>query len=224
MGCTPITDTIILSVQFAPTADAGQNLIVCPGSYAFLNGNISNAPGAIWTTTGTGTFSPDNQTLSATYIPGTADSVAGSVDLILTALGSGLCSPVSDTMTINIIVPVIADFGNSPTCFNQATQFSDNTSVLSGGISGWYWSFGDGDTSNAQDPIHIYTSMTTYDVMLVVSSTEGCKDSVIKTVIINPVPSAGFTTIAEEYLIDYIIYHFPNSFLENWHVLYQYAL
>lgn len=47
----------------------------------------------------------------------------------------------------------------------------------------WKWDFGDGQTSNLQNPVHVYGSPGTYNVKLIV----GCpKDSITKTVIISP--------------------------------------
>lgn len=44
------------------------------------------------------------------------------------------------------------------------TSFSSPTSATS-----WYWDFGDGDTSNIQNPIHAYNSPGSYDVTLIAS-------------------------------------------------------
>jgi gliding motility-associated-like protein len=48
--------------------------------------------------------------------------------------------------------------------------------------SGWQWYFGDGGSSTAQNPIHNYNAVGNYDVKLVVTDINGCKDSSIKTI------------------------------------------
>jgi len=48
--------------------------------------------------------------------------------------------------------------------------------------SGWQWYFGDGGSSTLQNPIHNYNAVSNYDVKLIVTDINGCKDSIIKTI------------------------------------------
>ncbi len=48
----------------------------------------------------------------------------------------------------------------------------------------WEWSFGDGGTDSIQDPIHDYTVEGVYDVSLIVTSADGCVDTMIKPAMI----------------------------------------
>jgi hypothetical protein len=63
------------------------------------------------------------------------------------------------------------------------TMFTDNLSVNS---SIWHWNFGDGNTSDEFEPVHIYASPGQYTVIL--SSCDSCRcDTVIgKTEIVSP--------------------------------------
>lgn len=47
------------------------------------------------------------------------------------------------------------------------------TDTSSGGPTNWVWDFGDGNTSNAQNPVHTYASSGTYTVQLVASNNVG---------------------------------------------------
>ncbi len=49
-------------------------------------------------------------------------------------------------------------------------------------IASWQWYFGDGGTSTLQNPVHSYNAVADYDVKLVVTDMNGCKDSLIKTI------------------------------------------
>lgn len=61
-----------------------------------------------------------------------------------------------------------------------SVQFS-NQSTLNGGNATYVWDFGDGTTSNEENPIHVYDSVGIFTVKLVVNSKIGdCIDSVIK--------------------------------------------
>ncbi len=85
-------------------------------------------------------------------------------------------------------------FTSSNICAGNATQFTDNSSITSGSLSGWLWSFGDNTTSNAQNPSHIYTTPGTYPVQLIVSSGIGCTDTIQQSINVFPVPVADFSS------------------------------
>ncbi|MEZ4526985.1 MAG: PKD domain-containing protein [Desulfobacterales bacterium] len=62
--------------------------------------------------------------------------------------------------------------------FARARLGADKTVVdfrdqSSGNITAWFWNFGDGSTSSAQNPTHVYTSPGIYTVSLTVSGTTG---------------------------------------------------
>ena len=61
-----------------------------------------------------------------------------------------------------------AAFTASPTAGSAplSVSFSDTST---GSPKSWHWSFGDGTTSTAEDPVHDYTGPGTYDVSLTVS-------------------------------------------------------
>ena len=49
-------------------------------------------------------------------------------------------------------------------------------------VTSWEWYFGDGGTANTQNPIHNYNAVGTYNVKLIVTDINGCKDSTIATI------------------------------------------
>ncbi|UCE17311.1 MAG: PKD domain-containing protein [Gemmatimonadota bacterium] len=66
----------------------------------------------------------------------------------------------------------VAGFSGSPTegCMPLRVDFIDESS---GNVTGWSWSFGDGDSSAQQNPSHTYDSLGTYTVTLIASNTCG---------------------------------------------------
>lgn len=48
---------------------------------------------------------------------------------------------------------------------------------LSTGATSWKWKFGDGDSATQEQPEHVYKLGGTYDVMLIVTSGQGCVDT-----------------------------------------------
>jgi hypothetical protein len=86
-----------------PTAFAGSNLNACEAQAVNLNGSIGGgATTATWSTSGTGTFSPNANTLNATYIPSLADATTGSVTLSLTTDAPVPCTPATSSITVNV--------------------------------------------------------------------------------------------------------------------------
>ena len=51
-------------------------------------------------------------------------------------------------------------------------------------IVSWQWFFGDAGTANTQNTSHSYAANGTYNVKLVVTDVNGCKDSIIKPIIV----------------------------------------
>src|SRR5882757_4432250 len=54
--------------------------------------------------------------------------------------------------------------------------FKDNTT----GATGWQWDFGDGGTSNLQNPPHTYNTTGNFDVTLTVTTATGCTSTLTK--------------------------------------------
>ena len=59
-----------------------------------------------------------------------------------------------------------ANFSSSIACLGTATQFTD----LSIDADEWHWNFGDGNTSDLQNPAHVFSTPGTHNVCLVVSN------------------------------------------------------
>ena len=60
----------------------------------------------------------------------------------------------------------------------HTVQFTDNST---GGATSWSWDFGDGHTSNLQNPSHTYNAYGQYTVKLTTSTGFGCTSSTTKT-------------------------------------------
>ena len=71
-------------------------------------------------------------------------------------------------------------------------NLSSSTNIL--------WDFGDNNTSNINNPQHIYTTNGIYDVTLYVESEERCRDTLIKTNYLNIIlPKSQFSTTSLSY-------------------------
>ncbi|MEI7595494.1 MAG: PKD domain-containing protein [Bacteroidota bacterium] len=109
--------------------------------------------------------------------------ISGNFNPSLIVLSSNGCS---DTSTLNIPIQVGtygSKFTATPTngCRPLAVQFTDTTI----GATSWKWIFGDGTTSNVQNPSHVYNNSGFYTVTLITSNSIGCIDTLVKNNYIN---------------------------------------
>src|SRR6185436_20410621 len=120
----------------APTANAGTDQTVCANNAnVSLSGSVVVASGGAWTTSGTGTFSPNNTDLNATYIPSAADKAAGTRTLTLTTTCNGNCVAVNDAMVVTITTAPTVNAGSDQiVCANNANvTLSGSVTIASGG-------------------------------------------------------------------------------------------
>lgn len=104
----------------------------------------------------------------------------------------------SDTASVRVSLhpPPTANFTPTDVCIGQAINFNNLSSVQSGNITSQVWNFGDSSpTSTAQNPSHTYSSVTTYQASLTVTTNNGCKDTVTKNIIVHPLPNAAISSV-----------------------------
>lgn len=100
----------------------------------------------------------------------------------------------TDTATADFTVhpTPVADYTvePNPACATYPVQFIDQS--LNNSI--WEWSFGDGGTSMAEDPVHTYMQPGLYDITLIVEGAGGCTDTLLVEdgMVVNPTPIAEF--------------------------------
>src|SRR5690606_17976881 len=93
-----------------------------------LNGvSTGDATQIQWTTSGTGSFYPNNTVLTPTYIPSAVDTVIGSVTLTLSAVHS--CNNASDAMVLQLTPAPYVNAGPDQTWCDQISLFDLNGQV-----------------------------------------------------------------------------------------------
>jgi len=107
--------------------------------------------------------------------------------------------------THNVVIPVTvyakptAAFTTADVCQNLAAQFNSGTSTGNGGtINQWDWDFDfitPTHTTDAttQNPSNNYASAGTYIVDLIVTTSDGCSDTISNPITIHPIPVASYT-------------------------------
>ena len=191
--CPASSDQLLLTINAAPTADAGSDIFVCSNAGSVnLSGNAQNALGSTWSSSGDGVFLPDNSDPNAEYIIGSADEQNESVTLTFTALGNQGCENASDQITVSINTPLGPAFSIGRACAGSPVQFTDETQIFSGSITGWNWDFGNGIGGSSQNPSVIYTESGNYTVELTVTSSLGCDETITQDIVVDSRPVAGF--------------------------------
>jgi hypothetical protein len=111
-----------------------------------------------------------------------------SVQAINQTFKSGFWAPLDSF----IITKVSPEFScNAPVCLNNIMTFTD-LSITTDTIIGWKWLFGDDYSSTLQNPSHLYQTADTFDVTLWVFSQSFDSASRSHTVVVKPIPVAGF--------------------------------
>ncbi|MCI4667573.1 MAG: PKD domain-containing protein [Bacteroidia bacterium] len=104
-----------------------------------------------------------------------------------------LCSYDTNFTTVFVRRPPTVAFDVSDTivCRGGSLQFTDQSDSL---VNGFFWEFGDGDTSSLPNPIHTYDSVGTFTVSLTAfSDTNSCSRTFTRNVTVLPLPDPGFS-------------------------------
>ncbi len=165
--CSAVSDSLVLTFTAAPNVNAGSNQTVCANNIVAgiqLNGIISGGASAgIWTSSGTGSFSPNNTTLSAVYFPSISDINSGSVNLKLKSTNHGITNCSIDSAIILISInpsPIVNAGSNQTICANAANAIALNGTVSGGATTGTWTTSGTGTFANANSLITTYTLST----------------------------------------------------------------
>jgi hypothetical protein len=139
-----------VTINAAATASTGGNQTICAGSgTAGLGGSAGGgATGGIWSSSGTGTFSPDGTNLNAIYTPSGADISAGTVTLTLTTTGQlAPCAPATAQVivTISPLPAITAAPTNLTVCAGSPAVF--HVTATGAGLSYQWQVSGDAGTT-----------------------------------------------------------------------------
>ncbi|MBM3449155.1 MAG: PKD domain-containing protein, partial [Bacteroidetes bacterium] len=113
----------------------------------------------------------------------------------------------SSSTTFPLVVhpkPVIS-FTTEKFCPYEAVEFTASNSQPSS-LSSQLWSFDDNTTSTSLNPTHIFGTTDTYNVSLQAEDINGCRDTVVQAVYIQPAPVAdfSFTNTCEQSAVNFV--------------------
>lgn len=186
-GCSS-TDSITVTVEQLPVIGITADTMICAGETVTLT--ASGGANYLWSST-------DSLSCSNCAAP-TVSPVTTSQYGVTVTSAFGCIDSTEVTVAVN---EIHADFdrSDSVSCLPADIRFTD-LSTSDTTITGYFWSFGDGDTANTATAYHTYTADGTVNPTLWVTNAFGCTDSISKpiTLLETPVAQAGAdTTICE---------------------------
>ncbi len=174
-GCPDDQDSLWVFFNAPPSYSLVYDDTVCAGFPIPINSNSTTGNG-FWETFGDGTFNPDSSDATI-YNHGTVDESNGMVTIAFQTIDNGGCNALYDTLDIVIIPTPTPDFTFTENCFGVIDSFFDASSSVDP-IVLYDWTFETGQTSNAIDPTHIFTAPGIHPVSLIITSLNGCTDTV----------------------------------------------
>ena len=121
---------------------------------------------------------------------------------------------IYDTLTYTLIH---ANFTHGPACAGVVTQFTDSTTINQNSVIEWNWDFGDASppVTGIPNPTHVYAALGTYNVTLIATSSEGCPDTIIKSIVVDSMPAITNTILRQQICSNGTTSIFPTSNLSN---------
>jgi len=164
-GCSSATVFADVQVNAPPVAIAGKDSIVCISASAVqLAGDVhGGTTTGLWSSSGTGTFSPAANVLNAQYIYSAQDKTSGAVTLTLTSTSKDDCvvSVSSRTLTFGLIPAV--NVGADLSVCGQLTSIAVSAKLLAGTKGQWTTS-GTGSFGASVNQVNASYAPSTADV------------------------------------------------------------
>ncbi len=189
-NCIPTLDSIMIFFTPPPTIALSVEDTICDIYPIQLNASSTTNAG-YWVSSGTGTYNPSDTVLNTLYYPSAGDISSGSVTFYFQSRNNGGCKVQYDTITVAILPSPTANFNFTGVCLNDPTPFLDSSYTQVGNLTSWQWDFGNGNSSQ-QNPNHVFDTSGIHFVQLIVTSNNGCFDTIIKPVTVYHLPEADF--------------------------------
>lgn len=171
--CNTITKTSEVLVKPIPISDFGMDVYwgCSPKEINFFNVTTGLADTYTWKWGDGEVNGSDEQPLSHVFKTDTRDTT-----YTITLIAENECGVDSVQKQVKIFPNKVKAFFETDTTFG-CEPFGVSFKNYSRGILGnkpllnWSWNFGDGNVSNEQNPVHVFTEPGTYDVVLHVNDT-----------------------------------------------------
>lgn len=168
-GCVTTNTVLVSKITPSVTIAPGDSMI-CPGACVQIVANGSSA------TPVTYSWTPNANTT------GNILTACSALVYSVTVTDQQGCTASATKHIYNNVVPEASFTGNppSPVVPGQTINFANTSSISSGSIASSSWSFGDGvGTAGTYNASYTYPTAGTYPVVLIVTGSNGCKDTAV---------------------------------------------
>ena len=159
-----------------------------PATISFINQTPHYSPDAtfLWTL-------PDNSTSTQANPANMVLNSPGDYQVRLIVTDS--CGADTVDQDFRVLDFPSANFTATNACEGNPISFGNTSSINAndGNISNYLWRFGDGNTSVGASPTHVFAGNGSYSVTLIATSSNGCTDSVTKSITVYDQPSISLT-------------------------------
>jgi gliding motility-associated-like protein len=132
-------------------------------------------------------------------------AIAGTFTVELTITTDINCTASYQT-DVSVFPKPEADYSVTPGCLGDPTVFADQSMVDAPvNINQYEWDFGDSNTSAVQNPSNYYAAENSYNVELIVTTADGCKDTAISVVDVHPSPEIAVSG-SDECVLDDVVF------------------
>lgn len=208
-GCT-ISHIDSFEVLIAPKANFFLNSICDNELVQPINNTTINAPATI----SSYAWYQNGNLQSSTENPSFNHSNGNTSSIRLIAVGSTGCTDTIEKSMLIHPLPSV-DFTTSNQCFNQTTVFNDNSSISNGTNVNYQWVIDNTVNQSGFSTTYDFSAAQTYTVKEIVTSNEGCVDSIEKTIEIYPLPQLDINALDYDGCAPYEAEFVNNSSIAN---------
>ncbi|CAG0974482.1 Collagenase ColH [Flavobacteriales bacterium] len=191
------SDTVCLGnkTTFIDNTSLGLGSSINTWQWYFGDGNTSNTQNNLYTY---GTYGYFNVKLVVTSDSGCVDSI---------------------TKQVRVYDKPNADFTTKNICIYETANFLNQSTVNSANIVLNKWTLGNGTDTTIHSFNYNYQYYGAYNVQLIVVTNQGCADTIVKPIVVNPQPSSIFTAtnVCETYATTFQNYSIiPHGSITGW--------
>jgi gliding motility-associated-like protein len=205
-GACSVIAPVVVTINITPTLVITNPAPVCAPATVDITAAAVTAG-----STGAGVLSYWTSAAATTPLANPSNISASGTYYIQSAAGT--CATIAPVTVAVNPSPVALFVGSGSGCVPVSVTFTDQSTISSGSITGWNWTFGDGGTSTVQNPSHVYSSAGNYTVTLTVTSNTGCTGTLTITNMIHVLnrPVASFTAPMQTSITNPVVQFSNNS-------------
>ena len=206
------TQTVFVGTNTPPVAVAGDDQTVIEDHAVYLDGSGSYDPDELpltyhWSAPA-GIVLSDSTAVDPSFVAPMVDEDTVFTLSLIVFDGELYSDPDYVDITVLNSVPPTAAFSAFPLTGSIPLEVTFTDESYSN-ITDWSWNFGDGGTSDEQNPVHTYTSAGTYSVILTVTNFFG-SDTITKwnyihvtSVPLDPPTNLNYTVNVDDVILDW---------------------